>query len=47
MAGLVITGSTYAGESAGQYIGTALLSAASLDSVTVLENIISELSINR
>ena len=39
MAGLVITGSTYAGESAGQYIGTALLSAASLDSVTVLENI--------
>ena len=37
--GLIITSSTYAGESAGQYIAPALLSAKSLDDVTVLENI--------
>lgn len=39
MAGLVITSSSYSGEQAGQYIGTALLSAKSLDETTILENI--------
>lgn len=39
MAGLVITSSSYSGEAAGQYIAPALLSAKSLDDVTVLENI--------
>lgn len=39
MAGLVITSSSYSGEQAGQYIAPALLSAKSLDDVTVLENV--------